>query len=73
MLPEALKLAQRIASRAPLSAEAVKRQVGRAYDMTPEEAGKASGEEFSVLTKSNDHKIGVAAFVAREEPKFTRS
>jgi enoyl-CoA hydratase/carnithine racemase len=73
LLPEALKLAQRIASRAPLSVEAAKRQVGRAFDMNPEEAAKASGEELSVLTKSNDHKIGIAAFVAREEPKFTRS
>lgn len=72
LLPEALKLAERIASRAPLSVEATKRQIGRAFDLTPEQAARASGEELAVLTKSQDHKIGVAAFAARAEPKFTR-
>lgn len=73
LLAEALKLAGRIASRAPLSVEATKRQVGRAFDMTPREAGRAAAEELAVLAKSQDHKAGIAAFVKRQEPVFTRS
>jgi len=70
---EALKLAARIASRAPLSIEASKRMIDQAFDLTPDAAAIASGEELRVLAASNDHKAGVLAFVTRQEPHFTRS
>ncbi len=73
LLIEALNLAERIASRAPLSVEAAKRQTGRAFDILPEEARRAAGAELSVLTKSNDHRIGVEALIGRTVPIFTRS
>lgn len=73
LLTEALNLAERIASRAPLSVEATKRQTGRAFDIPPEEALRAARDELSVLTQSNDHRIGVEAFIARKAPVFTRS
>ena len=38
LINEALRLAERIASRAPLSVEATKRQSSQAFDLTPEEA-----------------------------------
>jgi enoyl-CoA hydratase len=70
---DTLSLARRIASRAPLSVEAAKRQSGRAFDNTAEEAMAAARAELEILTKSADHQEGLAAFAARRDPKFTRS
>jgi len=70
---EALKFASRIASRAPLSVEAAKRQSGAAFDHTAEEAQAAARTELDVLSKSADHREGIAAFAERRDPKFTRS
>ena len=69
----AIALAERIASRAPLSVEATKRTSGRATDMSPEEANQMLGAELKVLRHSNDHKAAVAAFRERRDPIFTRS
>jgi enoyl-CoA hydratase len=76
--PEELKgaavaLAERIASRAPLSVEATKRVASRAVDMTPQEAGRMTNAEMKVLRASADHREAVAAFRERREPIFTRS
>jgi len=76
--PEALRaaavaLAERIATRAPLSVEAVKRTARRAPDLSPDEANAIWGEEQRVLRASNDHKAAVAAFRERRDPVFTRS
>lgn len=73
LLDEALKLAERIASRAPLSVEASKRQSSRAFELTPEEAARAAASELSVLSKSKDHKLGIASFLSKTAPVFTRS
>lgn len=70
---ETLKLARRIASRAPLSVEAAKRQSGKAFDHTADEANAAARAELDILSKSADHREGLAAFAERREPKFTRS
>jgi enoyl-CoA hydratase len=69
---ETLQLARRIASRAPLSVEAAKRQSSRALDVTAEEAQAAHRAELDVLAKSLDHKEGLAAFAERRDPKFKR-
>jgi enoyl-CoA hydratase/carnithine racemase len=69
----AIALAERIASRAPLSVEATKRTANRAVDLSPEEANEMLGPELRVLRKSNDHKAAVAAFRERKDPVFTRS
>ncbi len=76
--PEALRdtavaLAERIASRAPLSVEATKRTATRAPDLSPDEFNAMAGPELRVLRKSNDHKAAVAAFRERKDPVFTRS
>jgi enoyl-CoA hydratase/carnithine racemase len=75
--PEALRgaaiaVAERIATRAPLSVEATKRTAHRALDLSPEESGKIWGEELRVLRRSDDHKAAIAAFRERREPTFTR-
>lgn len=70
---ETLNLARRIASRAPLSVEAAKRQSGRAFDYTLDEALAAARGELEILSKSADHREGLDAFAERRDPKFTRS
>lgn len=76
--PEALKgaavtLAERIATRAPLSVEATKRTSHRALDLSPEDSGRIWADELRVLRKSNDHKAALEAFRERRDPVFTRS
>jgi enoyl-CoA hydratase/carnithine racemase len=71
--PAAVVLAERVASRAPLSVEAVKRTARRAPDLSPQEANQIWGDEQRVLRASNDHKAAVAAFRERRDPVFTRS
>ncbi|HYG28234.1 MAG TPA: enoyl-CoA hydratase-related protein [Caulobacteraceae bacterium] len=72
LVDEAVKLAGRIASRAPLSTEATKRIAGRALNMTPQEADAAVMAEIAVLSASEDHAGAVAAFAERREPVFRR-
>ncbi|MDB5444638.1 MAG: enoyl-CoA hydratase/isomerase family protein [Phenylobacterium sp.] len=73
LMEAAVRLAERIASRAPLSVEASKRTANRAPDLSPEEANKMLAGELRTLRKSNDHKAAVAAFRERRDPEFTRS
>jgi enoyl-CoA hydratase len=72
LMAAALALAERIASRAPLSVEATKRTAAMAPDLTPEDAAKVNAKELSVLGKSADHKEALAAFIAKREPLFRR-
>jgi enoyl-CoA hydratase len=72
LVAEAVRLAARIASRAPLSVEATKRIAGRALDMDREEAAVAVAAEIEALSASEDHAGAVAAFAARREPEFRR-
>ena len=73
LMEAAVWLAERIASRAPLSVEASKRTANRALDLSPDEANKMLAAELRTLRKSNDHKAAVAAFRERRDPEFTRS
>ncbi|MHB8529611.1 MAG: enoyl-CoA hydratase/isomerase family protein [Caulobacteraceae bacterium] len=66
----AIALAQRIASRAPLSVEATKRVAARAPDLSPREAGAMQAEELKVLRTSADHKAALAAFREKRDPVF---
>ena len=73
LLPSALRLAERIASRAPLSVEASKRLAGQATDLTPEQALAAQGVELATLLHTSDHLAAVTAFLEKRTPEFTRS
>jgi enoyl-CoA hydratase len=72
LMAEALKLATRIATRAPLSVEASKRMIGQAFDLDPAESDRASGQELKVLSRSEDHQAALVAFSKKDEPKFSR-
>ncbi len=72
LLGEAVKLAARVASRAPLAVEAAKRLIGRAPDLTAAQALEAQRPEVAMLSASEDHAEAVAAFAARRDPVFRR-
>jgi enoyl-CoA hydratase/carnithine racemase len=72
LMPEAIRLAERIASRAPLSVEAVKRTAALAPDLSPEEAAAVNAKELAILSRSADHKEALAAFAEKREPRFRR-
>jgi enoyl-CoA hydratase/carnithine racemase len=69
----AVALAERIASRAPLSIEATKRIATVAGDLSPEVAAPVQAKEIAVLRRSNDHREAVMAFREKRDPTFTRS
>lgn len=73
LMDQALSLAGRIASRAPLSVEATRRVSGQALDLAPGEAGRVQARELAVLAASDDHREAVEAFLEKREPRFTRS
>lgn len=68
----AITLAQRVASRAPLSVEATKRFAARAVDLSPEDADRMQAAELRVLRRSDDHKEAVQAFREKRDPVFRR-
>lgn len=70
--PGGLKLAERIASRAPLAVEAVKRCADRAPDLSPDEAREMMAREMPALLASRDHKEALSAFRKKREPVFSR-
>jgi enoyl-CoA hydratase len=72
LLPAALALAERIASRAPLSVEATKRVAGAAPDLSPNEALEAQARELGALVQSEDHPTAVAALLEKRTPEFKR-
>jgi enoyl-CoA hydratase len=68
-----LLLADRIATRAPLSVEATKRVAGKAIDLDRDEAARALAKEFQTLIKSADHAEALAAFREKRPPQFRRN
>ncbi len=72
LIPSALELASRIASRAPLSVEATKRMASVALDLGHEAAAAFQAKEFAVLVKSQDHAEALAAFAEKRDPVFGR-
>lgn len=73
LLAEALALADRIASRAPLSVEAAKRMAGRALDLEPDQAAAVIGGELAALAASADHREAVASFLEKRPAVFRRA
>jgi enoyl-CoA hydratase/carnithine racemase len=70
LMPAALAMAQRIASRAPLSVEATKVLASRACDLSREEAAEIQRSEIERLRASDDHREAIAALREKRDPVF---
>ncbi|RPI95827.1 MAG: enoyl-CoA hydratase [Chloroflexi bacterium] len=69
-LDEALKLADEIASRAPLAVRAGKKMINQAFEQTLSEGLAAEKQEFYNLFASEDQKEGMRAFVEKRKPNW---
>ena len=67
-LDEALKLADEIASRAPLAIRAAKKMINQAYERTLTDAIHAERQEFYNLFATADQKEGMKAFIEKRRP-----
>jgi enoyl-CoA hydratase len=67
-LHEALKLAEEIASRAPLAVRAAKRLINHSYDSFLKDGLAEEKQVFYNLFNSEDQKEGMQAFVEKRKP-----
>jgi len=70
LIDAAVLLAERIASRAPLSLEATKSVAQRAFELSAIEANALQTELFLQLATSSDHLEAVRAFLEKRSPRF---
>lgn len=69
-LDEALKLAEEIASQAPLAVRAAKRMINQAYERTLSDALAEEKQTFYNLFASEDQKEGMKAFIEKRKPEW---
>jgi enoyl-CoA hydratase len=70
-LNEAMKLAEEIASRAPLAIRMAKDAVNTAFETTLTEGLKAEKRNFYPLFSTQDQKEGMKAFIEKRKPNWT--
>jgi enoyl-CoA hydratase len=70
-LDEALKLAEEIASRAPLAVRAAKKMINASYDSSLTDGLAAEKQAFYDLFNTADQKEGMQAFVEKRKPNWT--
>jgi enoyl-CoA hydratase len=71
LLPTALELATKIASRPPLAVQQLKAGLRRALDPDWTDLGVWVSTTLGQLFRTDDHREGVRAFLERREPHFT--
>lgn len=69
-LDEALKLADEIASRAPLAVRAAKKMINVAYDSSLADGLASEKQAFYDLFNTEDQKEGMQAFVEKRSPEW---
>lgn len=69
-LDEALKLAEEIASRAPIAVRAAKKMVNQAFERTLADGLAAEKQEFYDLFATEDQKEGMRAFIEKRKPEW---
>lgn len=69
-LDEALKLAEEIASRAPLAVYAAKKMINQSYELSLQEGLIEERQTFYNLFASEDQKEGMKAFMEKRKPEW---
>ena len=72
LVEEAMKLAAKIAANSPVATALAKQSVNRAFETTLAEGVRAERTLFLPLFGTPDQKEGMAAFVEKRKPVFTR-
>ena len=73
LLPAAMGIAERIASRPPLAVRRLKEGLRRANDPDWTELGEWVSRTLGELFRTDDHREGVKAFLERRDPEFRGS
>lgn len=69
-LDEALKLAEEIASRAPVAVRAAKKMINQTFELSLAEGLASEKQEFYNLFATEDQKEGMQAFVDKRKPEW---
>ena len=69
-LEEALKLAEEIASRAPIAVRVAKKMINQAFERTLSDALAEEKQEFYNLFATEDQKEGMKAFIEKRKPEW---
>ena len=69
-LDEAIKLAEEIASRAPLAVRAAKKMINQSFERTLSEGLDEEKHSFYNLFASEDQKEGMTAFIEKRKPEW---
>jgi enoyl-CoA hydratase len=69
-LEEALKMADEIASRAPLAVRAAKRMINQVFEESLSDGLAEEKQEFYGLFSSEDQKEGMQAFIEKRKPEW---
>ena len=69
-LDEALKLADEIASRAPVAVRVAKKMINQAYELGLTDALNQERQEFYDLFATEDQKEGMKAFIEKRKPDW---
>jgi enoyl-CoA hydratase len=70
LMPEAMKLAETLASRAPMAVGWVKEAINNGSERTLAEGLKLEAELFARAFDTKDHQEGIAAFLEKRQAKF---
>lgn len=70
LVSESIKMAQLMATKAPLAILSTKRIANKAFELSEEEAYLFQQEELEKLSRSQDHKEALTAFSEKRKPTF---
>ena len=71
LMDTCLKMARKIASNGPLAVRAIKRLVGKSFELPLEEGLVAEQDEFGKLCTSSDKLEGINSFFQKKKPVYT--